>query len=196
MANHLSCMEAHFSTSFHDLDVTDFNWVQNPFNASLQQWIYPAAKIEQLIEISRDRLLHTTQSLALLPELWLTDESISLKYQCMPWNWRCPLQACTCVKPESAHVFATSLSTDQLWMSPLRLNVQYQPHHQILRSCVTCLKHMCLTRPGEHIRSLLNQHAVSYLCNIFSYLIDTFLNYGHCRGHINFLALKWGQSGK
>lgn len=60
IAEHLSRLNGQFASFFPDLDMSKYDWLQNPFQCNPDTVDLPAAEIEQLIEISCDRQLQGT----------------------------------------------------------------------------------------------------------------------------------------
>ena len=56
MCGHLRRLEEHFATYFPDVDMTKFDWVRDPFHCDAGTVDLPATVVEQLIELSFDKM--------------------------------------------------------------------------------------------------------------------------------------------
>ncbi|MGH0127157.1 UNVERIFIED_CONTAM: hypothetical protein FKN15_055997 [Acipenser sinensis] len=72
IAEHLSRLNGQFASFFPDLDMSKYDWLQNPFQCNPDTVDLPAAEIEQLIEISCDRQLQGTYAQLTLSEFWFS----------------------------------------------------------------------------------------------------------------------------
>lgn len=70
MCSHLERLEEHFATYFPDVDMSKFEWVRNPFHCDVSAVDLPATAIEQLIDMSRDKMHQQLHSRVPVEEFW------------------------------------------------------------------------------------------------------------------------------
>lgn len=70
MCSHLKLLEEHFATYFQYVDVSKFDWVRDPFHCGAGTVDMPATTVEQLVELSFDKIHQGLYSRVAVEEFW------------------------------------------------------------------------------------------------------------------------------